>query len=118
MNSLSPPRSSAATLGEAYTTDLMPLWRYILWKLNPLRLVRRKPALRWTTIRPHLSGTYMVLVMPDADYPEKAMAVCHVDADFIDTDHINARIWGQTKPISEYPVNYLWYGPVPLPTSR
>ncbi len=32
---------------DIYTTDLTPWWHYLLVRLNPWRLVRRRPEMRW-----------------------------------------------------------------------
>ena len=42
-------KRSPSCLGEAYGTDMMPAWRYLLWKLDPRRLIRHKPELKWST---------------------------------------------------------------------
>lgn len=32
---------------DIYTTDLTPWWRYLLLRLNPWKLVRRRPEMKW-----------------------------------------------------------------------
>lgn len=40
-------RTPVSLTEDIYTTDLTPWWRYLLVRLNPWRLVRRRPEMRW-----------------------------------------------------------------------
>lgn len=97
------PPTPASLIEDAYATDLVPWWRYLVSKF------RRRPRLHWTTVMPKLDGTYVVMLLPDNFHPEKAMAVCHVCGGM-------GRIWGEETPLDDMPENCLWYGPIPLPT--
>lgn len=107
-----PSCGTPASLGDAYATDLMPVWRYYLWKLNPLRLIRRK-TLRWTTVRPTKEGGYIMLTLPENSSSGKMIScTCYF---FSETGIID--LGANRFPVETFPDNTLWYGPIPLPTS-
>jgi len=40
-------KTPVSLVEDIYTTDLTPWWRYLLLRLNPWRLVRQRPEMRW-----------------------------------------------------------------------
>lgn len=91
----------APCLEEVYTTDMMPAWRYLLWKLDPRRLICRKAELQWTTELPTQPGLYI----------RKTSMPYFTGRTMYKTVEIYAA--GQIHQ-SETPSDDLWYGPIPL----
>lgn len=44
------PKPPASLIEDGYSTDLVPHWRYLLGKLNPLRLIKQKTEMKWRSV--------------------------------------------------------------------